>query len=173
MNLATDAVRNYRLDSKMRAFEPWQLKQLERIAQTNPDRLEELLQALWNRYPFLYEELVIASVDQGHLSEEDAASRMSVPVAMVNEKLEHFHNTGDHRIDIVGGVARLVSSHVAVWEVYRDFEESGSLDHLMETFPGIPISELKAAIRYAEAHMDEIRDSIARYEAAYTNRYVG
>lgn len=157
----------------MRALESWQLKQLERIAQTNPDRLEELLQALWNRYPFLYEELLIASVDQGHLNEADAAARLSVPVGMIQEKLEHFHNTGDHRIDIVGGVARLVSSHVAVWEVYRDFEESGNLDHLMETFPGIPISELKAAIRYAESHLDEIKDSIARYEAAYVGRYVG
>jgi uncharacterized protein (DUF433 family) len=156
----------------MREFQPWQLKELELLGQLNPGRLEELLQALWNRYPFLYEELAIRAVGDGTLSLEDAASQLHLSTEALQEKLEHFQNTGDHRIDMIGGAARLVSSQVAVWEVYRDFEKSGSLDHLMTHFPGIPISELKAALRYAEANPDEIRASIELYESAYRNRFV-
>ena len=156
----------------MREFQPWQLKELELLGQLNPGRLEELLQALWNRYPFLYEELAIRAVGDGTLSLEEASSQLHLTPDVLQEKLEHFQNTGDHRIDMIGGVARLVSSQLAVWEVYRDFEKSGNLDHLMTHFPGIPISELKAALRYAEAHLDEIRISIDQYEAAYRNRFV-
>lgn len=156
----------------MREFESWQVDQLARLGETNPQRLEELLQALWNRYPFLYEELAIAAVDRGTLSRDDATSKLGLSKDMLEQKLEHYHDTGDHRIAVKGGVARLVSSQVAVWEVYRDFERSGNLDHLMSTFPGIPISELKAALRYAESHMEEIRQLIERYEDAYRNRFV-
>jgi uncharacterized protein (DUF433 family) len=156
----------------MREFQPWQLKELELLGQLNPGRLEELLQALWNRYPFLYEELAIRAVGDGTLSLEDAAAQLHLSSEALQEKLEHFQNTGDHRIDMIGGVARLVSSQVAVWEVYRDFEKSGSLDQLMTYIPGIPISELKAALRYAEANMGEIRTSIEQYESAYRNRFV-
>jgi len=158
--------------TKMREFQPWQLKELDLLGQLNPGRLEELLQALWNRYPFLYEELAIRAVGDGTLSLDDASKQLHLSPEVLNEKLEHFQNTGDHRIDMIGGVARLVSSQVAVWEVYRDFEKSGSLDQLMTHIPGIPISELKAALRYAEAHMDEIRTSIEQYESAYRNRFV-
>ena len=142
------------------------------LGQLNPGRLEELLQALWNRYPFLYEELAIRAVGDGTLSVEDASGQLHLTKDEIEGKLEHFQNTGDHRIDMIGGVARLVSSQVAVWEVYRDFEKSGNLDHLMTHFPGIPISELKAALRYSESHMDEIRTSINRYESAYRNEFV-
>ena len=156
----------------MREFESWQVDQLARLGETNPQRLEELLQALWNRYPFLYEELAIAAVDRGSLSPEDAAQKLGISPTLLQEKLVHYHDTGDHRIAVKDGVARLVSSQVAVWEVYRDFERSGNLDHLMSTFPGIPISELKAALRYAECHMEEIHGLIERYENAYRNRFV-
>lgn len=156
----------------MRAFEAWQIEQLAKLGEVNPNRLEELLQALWNRYPFLYEELAISAVDNGAMTLDEASQQLNVSTERLEEKLEHFRNTGDHRIDMIGGVARLVSSQVAVWEVYRDFERSGNLDHLMSTFPGIPISELKAALRYAEAHPEEIRALIERYEATYRNRFV-
>ncbi len=156
----------------MREFESWQLEQLIRIGETNPGRMGELLQVLWNRYPFLFEELAIGAVDRGSLSLDEAAETLKVSPDELKVKLEHFHDTGDHRIAVKGGVARLVSSQVAVWEVYRDFERSGNLDHLMSTFPGIPISELKAALRYAEAHTEEIRELIDRYESAYRNRFV-
>ena len=156
----------------MRAFEPWQLEQLRELGKENPNRLEELLQALWNRYPFLFEELAIGAVNRSVLSLEEAAEKLSCTPDNLQQKLEHYQSTGDHRITVTGGVARLVSSQVAVWEVYRDFEKSGNLDHLMSTFPGIPISELKAALRYAEAHTEEITALIDRYESAYRNRFV-
>lgn len=156
----------------MRTYEPWQIDQLGRLGEDNPTRLEELLQALWNRYPFLYEELAIGAIGRGILSLDDAAVQLGISSDVLQEKLEHYQNTGDHRITVTGGVARLVSSQVAVWEVYRDFERSGNLDHLMSTFPGIPISELKAALRYAEAHTEEIRGLIDRYESTYRNRFV-
>ncbi|MBI1334593.1 MAG: hypothetical protein GC165_17120 [Armatimonadetes bacterium] len=156
----------------MRAFEPWQLDQLGRIGEVHPARLEELLQALWNRYPFLYEELAIGAVERGTLSLDEAAVQLGISSDLLQEKVTHYKSTGDHRITVNGGVARLASSHVAVWEVYRDFEKSGNLDHLMSTFPGIPISELKAALRYAEAHPEEIRELIDRYESTYRNRFV-
>ncbi len=155
----------------MREFQPWQLKELELLGQLNPGRLEELLQALWNRYPFLYEELAIRAVGDGTLSLDAASIQLNLSPEVLHDKLEHFQNTGDHRIDMIGGVARLVSSQVAVWEVYRDFEQSGNLDRLMTNFPQIPISELKAALRYAEAHPDEIHELIHRYESTYRNRF--
>jgi uncharacterized protein (DUF433 family) len=155
----------------MREFQPWQMQELELLGQLNPGRLEELLQALWNRYPFLYEELAIRAVADGTLTLAEAAAQLHISIEALQDKLEHFQNTGDHRIDMIGGVARLVSSQVAVWEVYRDFEQSGNLDRLMTNFPQIPISELKAALRYAEAHPEEIRVLIDRYESTYRNRF--
>jgi uncharacterized protein (DUF433 family) len=157
----------------MRPFESWQIEQLERISRNTPSRLEEFLQTVWNRYPALYEELAINALDQGSIDISGAAKRLGLTHEEIKERLDHLHATGDHRIDLVNGVPKLVSCDVAVWEVRREFRRSASLDHLGETFPGIPMSELRAALRYAEAHPAEIEAQIDEFETAYAKRYVG
>jgi uncharacterized protein (DUF433 family) len=154
----------------MRAFEVWQIEQLERIGKTTPARLEEFLQTVWNRYPALYEELAINAVDQNALTLDAAASRLGLTLEEVKARLDHLHETGDHRIHIINNVARLVSCDVAVWEVSREYANSGSLELLSKTFPGIPMSELRAALRYCDAHRGEIEAQISEFEIAYAKR---
>jgi uncharacterized protein (DUF433 family) len=157
----------------MRVFETWQMDQLNRIGAKAPARLEEFLLAIWNRYPALYEELAINAVDEGALTQEEAAERLGLTVAEVQERLTHLHHTGDHRLDIVNGVARLVSCGISVWEVVREFRANPDLEHLSASFPSIPMSELRAALRYAQAHPEEIEAQIEEFENLYAKRYVG
>jgi uncharacterized protein (DUF433 family) len=154
----------------MRAFESWQIDQLERIGKATPHRLEELLQPLWNRYPALYEELLINALDQGEIDLAGAAERLKISEAEVNERLDHLHETGDHRLYIHNGVARLVSCDVAVWEVSREYSNAQSLEVLSQSFPSIPMSELRASLRFADAHRVEIDAQIHEYEIAYAKR---
>lgn len=151
----------------------WQLDQLQRIGQRTPERLEELLTAMWNRYPNLLEELAIMAIDEGQISLEDGAKMLELSISEVEERLEHFHNTGDHRIDLVDGVAKLVNSGIAVWEVAREFRETQDVEALAALYPSLPMSEIKAAIRYAEAHPEEVNAMIEKFELVATGRYVG
>lgn len=151
----------------------WQLDQLERIGQHTPERLEELLTALWNRYPNLQEELAIMAADQGQISVQEVANLLLIGREEAESKLAHYHNTGDHRIEMVDGVAKLVSCGIAVWEVEREFRETGDVGALAAQYPGMPMSEIKAALRYAASHPEEIEEMIQKFELVSAGRYVG
>lgn len=170
--MATDDVR-VELISMSHSFETWQTDQLGKLGLNYPERVTELLQVLWNRYPALLEELAIRAIDEQKLSIEEASKYLQISVLDLREKLEFYHQTGDHRIDIENGVARLVSCNIAVWEVVREFAKAQSLEELSSRFPGIPMSDLRAALRYSERNVEEIQRQIDQFEAVYEKRYVG
>lgn len=153
-------------------FELWQTDQLGKIGAKNPERMTELMEPIWNRFPALMEELAIRAVDAGQISKQHASDMLSISISEIEEKLEHFHHSGDHRIDFENGVAKLVSCKIAVWEVAREFSKQGSIEALSTSYPGIPVSDLKAALRYAEGNEKEIAEAIARYETLYEKKYV-
>lgn len=150
----------------------WQLDQLQRIGQRTPERLEELLTALWNRYPNLLEELAIMAADEGQISIAEVSDLLLIGREEAESKLAHYHSTGDHRIEIIDGVAKLVSCQVAVWEVAREARKGASVNALSNLYPSLPMSEIKAALRYAEAHPEEINQMIEKFELIGTGRYI-
>lgn len=150
----------------------WQLDQLQRIGQRTPERLEELLSALWNRYPNLLEELAIMAADEGQVTVQEVAELLLIGREEAESKLAHYHSTGDHRIEIIDGVAKLVSCQVAVWEVARESRKGASVNGLANLYPSLPMSEIKAALRYAEAHPEEVNAMIEKFELVGTGRYI-
>ncbi len=150
----------------------WQIDQLQRIGQRTPERLEELLTALWLRYPNLQEELAIMAADEGQISIAEVAELLLIGREEAESKLAHYHSTGDHRIEIIDGVAKLVSCNIAVWEVEREFRKGSSVNVLANLYPSLPMSELKAALRYADAHPEEINAMIDKFELVGAGRYV-
>ena len=71
-------------------LEPWQLLQLQRLAKLDPQRVEMILNTLWNRYQGLYTELAVSAVDQEMLSVGDCAERLSVPAEQIEKDLVDF-----------------------------------------------------------------------------------
>ena len=150
----------------------WQIDQLRRVGQRTPERLDELLTALWNRYPNLLEELAIMAADEGQVSLQEVAELLSIGREEAESKLAHYHSTGDHRIEIIDGVAKLVSCRVAVWEVEREYRKGSSVSALAAMYPSLPMSEIKAALRYADTHPEEINSMIEKFELIGAGRYV-
>jgi uncharacterized protein (DUF433 family) len=64
----------------------------------------------------------------------------------------------------VGGVARLVSSPVAIWEVVREYRRLGAVDQVLEYMPMLSELDVRAALSYAGRNPDEIGRDIKRYE---------
>lgn len=152
-------------------IESWQLAQLQRLSTTDPERVETILNTLWNSYPGLLNDLGIAAVDQEQLSVDDCAVLLSIDSAAVEAKLVEFRQKNtkcDYDwavvVDHQSSVAKLVDSHVAVWEIVREFRKLGSVERLTEAFPSLPKSELAAALVYAEQNPSEIESQIIKYE---------
>jgi len=152
-------------------MEPWQLRQLERLAQFDPERVETVLNTVWHSYPGLLNELAILAVDQEALSVERCAELCGVDASEVEARLIAFRRR-DSRADVVveGNIARLRDGQVAVWEIVREFRKLGSVERLAETFPTLTHGQLAAAIKYAESHPEEVEDQIQRYERVLEKR---
>lgn len=151
---------------------PWQLGQLQRLSQSDPERVETILNTLWNSYPNLLAELAVAAVDQEQLSVESCAKLLLIDVAEVERRLVEFrqhHARFNYEqavvVDHGSTVAKLVDSRVAVWEIVREYRKLGSVERLTEAFPSLPKSELAAALTYAERNPSEIEDQISKYES--------
>lgn len=152
-------------------FETWQLGQLQRLSQTDPERVETILNTLWNSYPGLLSDLAIAAVDQEQLSVDACAELLDKQTSEVEEALVEFRQKSakfnyDWAVVVDNGssIAKLVDSHVAIWEIVREFRKLGSVERLTEAFPSLPKSELAAALVYAEQNPSEIEDQINKYE---------
>lgn len=152
-------------------FESWQLGQLQRLTQSDPERVETILNTVWNSYPGLLADLAIAAVDQEQLSVDACADLLKIDTAEVERSLVEFRQKNakfdyDWAVVVDNGssVAKLVDSHVAVWEIVREFRKLGSVERLTEAFPSLPKSELAAALVYAEQNPSEIEDQISKYE---------
>lgn len=128
------------------AFADWQVTELARLAETDRERAERALNALWAAMPGLFEEL---------------ASSAGVHVDLDERELSTFAlvETGG------GHVARLSESRLAVWEVVRMHRRCGSIDELCAAFPSVDRVELEAAVTYGTSHPAEVDTLIARYES--------
>ena len=156
-------------------LEQWQLPQLQRLAKLDPQRVEMLLNTLWDRYPGLYTELAISAVDQEMLSVDECADRLCLPPEQIERDLVDFRQCAgsveaavvpDHR-----NVACLAQTGVPVWELVRQYRKvECSLEKLSAAFPSLSQRELAAAIRYAEAHPEEIEAKISEYETVLAKR---
>jgi uncharacterized protein (DUF433 family) len=158
-----------------RVLEPWQLQQLQRLAAADPERVETVLNTLWNGFPELFRDLATAAVDQQELSVDRCASLLDVEPEAIEERLEAVRKRElrvDHAVvhDELGNVARLAECRVAVWEVVREFRKLGSVERLTEAFPWLSTGELAAALGYAEQNPAEIEDQISQYESVLEKR---
>jgi uncharacterized protein (DUF433 family) len=158
------------------AFEPWQLKQLVRLAQTAPNRVAEALNLVWEANPELFQNLAIAAVDQEQLSVADCAIALHTSVEDVEARLLAFRqsstgNSNGHAV-VCGDAAlmRLPESGVAVWEIVRVFRQRGSWDQLCEAFSSVSHAELSFALEFAEKHLSEIDRAIDHYETMLQRR---
>jgi uncharacterized protein (DUF433 family) len=152
-------------------LEPWQLRQLDRLQQAQPERAESILNTLWAACPNLLGELAIAAVDQESLSIDACADLLGITSDEVEMRLIAWRR---HNVTVEQAVvsdehcrngARLIEGQVAVWEVVREYRKLGSVERLKESFPALSEGELAAALIYAEAHPAEIESKICQYEA--------
>lgn len=156
-----------------KVIEPWQLAQMQRLAALDPERVETMLNTLWNSYPGLYEELAVSAVDQDALGVEACAERIHVAAAEVERQVFAFRTNAvrpDLMVVLDGTVARLSEGRVAVWEVVREYRKLGSVERLAASFPSLTQRELAAALKYAEANPEEIESQISRYEEVLGKR---
>ena len=156
-------------------LESWQLQQLQRLAALDPERVELVLNTIWNQYPGLYTELAVSAVDQEMLSVQEGAERLDVDESQVEKDLLDYRMCARsietavvH--DQLRKVACLAQGGVPVWEVIREYRKLGSVQSLTASFPSLSAGELAAAIRYCEAHHDEIESLISDYENVLARR---
>jgi uncharacterized protein (DUF433 family) len=152
------------------SVEPWQLTQLQRLAILDPERVESLLNHLYNVQPTLLLDLAISAVDQEEMSVCQCAQMTGLNEDQVESQL-YAHRNRSVRAEAVVSfdgerhIARLAKGGVAVWEVVRAFRQRGSINGLVEAFPSVSMNELLAALAYAEKNAEEIEDQISTYEA--------
>lgn len=162
-----------------RPFESWQLNQLEKLADSDPERFESILNVVWAQHPGLLKQLALAAIEDGALSINDAAKVLDIPVDMVQEQVllsrveSRRSHIGAGSAVIVyesGSEARLAGGKIAVWEVVRAYRRLGSMERLRETFPSLTPVELAAAVDYAAKNPGEIEDQIEKYESLLERR---
>jgi uncharacterized protein (DUF433 family) len=154
-------------------MEHWQLAQLERLAQLDPERVETMLNTLWRSYPGLLEELATQALDREEITLERYASTLGLSAEEAEAKLHAYRNAGFRLETAVvhsQNIARLAKGQVAVWEVVREYRKLGSVEMLKQAFPSLSESELAAALRYAERNYEEIQAQIDGYESMLARR---
>ena len=135
-------------------YAEWQVTELAKLGQTDRQRAERALNALWSAVPGLFEELARAAGIQNDA--EDTSDATGPAFALVE--------TGD------GSVARLTESRIAVWEIVRAHRRTGSIEGLSAVFPSVDRAELEAAVDYGSQNQHEIDLLIDRYESMIENR---
>lgn len=152
--------------------ELWTLRQLERLEARAPGSTVEALRELLANHPALREAVVVGAAEEDQISLAEGAERLGLPLDDLTRRVvDHRRNNGTS-VDPDGGPngPRLRGSHVAVWEIVREYRLHGSLDAIARDFPAIPHKELEAALEYAETHSEEIDSFIDRYESLFAHR---
>lgn len=156
------------MDDMGKPLSQWTLCELCRIAETDHQRVDRIVEALWAAHPRLLSELAIAAVDHGEITAEDAAHALSVSPEEVTSRVETFRKDARPKAPIVeddgAGIARLAEGHVPVWEVVREYRKTHDLESLATAFPALTNTELEAAVIYGNEHPDEIDNLITTYE---------
>lgn len=154
---------------------PWLIAQLQRLAANRPDRFQDFAAKLQSQFPEFYEELALSAISDGQLSIESCAIALGTDPDSLSDQLEIYRsglNQGDPPVLIEIGenhVARLRETGVKVWEIVYKFRSLGSIEALQEAYTALTQGELKAALRYAERHPEEIEARITEY-LKYSNR---
>lgn len=153
----------------------WQIRQLERLASSDPDRAETVLNTVWRSFPGLFAEVAISAVDQEMLSVESCAKELDITEAEVEARLLAFRHRSARFdtaivVDPQRNIAKLADGRVAVWEVIREYRRLGSVERLQHAFPSISREDLAAAFRYADANPAEIEALIGEYESVLARK---
>ncbi len=149
------------------SLEPWQLVQLERLAETSPERVERALNILWDADPDLLAEVAIEALDQDEITPDRCSQMLGIALDEVESRLTIHRKKALKRCCVVvaeGAVAKLADGGLPVWEVVRVYRKLGSIEKLQEAFAGVSTQTLDSALAYAKHHPDEIENQINRYE---------
>lgn len=133
----------------------WLPHALLRLSSLEPDRYEQFVSELKSAVPGAYSMLIGIAQEAGRL-DPDLAERMKV--ATLNLEAEELVVKDEK------GVARIVDSQIAVWEIVRAFRKLGSVSALKESYGGLSERELRTALAYYGQNPDEISAQIAKYE---------
>lgn len=155
-------------------YEHWQSSQLQRLANLDRNRVEELFNHLFYLQPTLLLDLAISAVDQEELSIPQCSALTGLSEEQVEQQLGAWRgrsHANDVEIQLDNrGVARVADGQVCVWEVVHSFRRLGSIGALSDAFPSLTVHELMAALAYAERHQSEVEALIERYEEVRTRR---
>lgn len=148
----------------------WMIAQVQRLANTRPERLTVILSQLKESLPEAYEELPLTALEHGDLTLSDCAGRLGVDQAELQIKQESYRTLlcEANEFPMIAkdsqGTARVKGTMVAVWEIVRKFRKAASVLDLKESFPSLTELELRSALAYAGRHPDEVQAHIAAYE---------
>jgi uncharacterized protein (DUF433 family) len=147
-------------------LEPWQVAGLQDLANTDPERVESALNAVWGARPDLLESVTIAAVDRDEIGARRGSQILGISVSEVRKRLAAYRRRNLRSLCIVceGSEAKLADSGIPVWEVVRVYRKLGSLARLQRAFAGTSRNTLETALAYARANPREIEGRISRYE---------
>ena len=150
----------------MIALESWQFSELQRLAQTDKIKAEEILNSIWQKFPEVFQQLAISAVDHETLSVQKCSELLGLTHGEVIDKRSAHRGDATHTLIVIDEkkVARLADCGVAVWEIVREYRNSGSVDRLENAFPSLSRADLVAAMRYAQENPAEIEAQILQYE---------
>lgn len=154
----------------MSEVKPWILPQVERMALERPGRIASALAAIFANDPDLEIELTAMAVEENMLELHEAAVHLGMSPDELEKRVTALSEHQDLSDDMarikkdVGGVARLVSSPVAIWEVVREYRRVGAVDQVLESMPMLSELDVRAALSYAGRNPDEIGREIKRYD---------
>lgn len=155
-------------------LESWQLAQLQRMANGEPERVEQVLNTLWSNYPGLFEELAIAAIDQEMLTVDEGTKLLSFNEAEIEARLlEYRQRSKNYETAVIHDELRkaaCLEQGIPVWEVVLEFRKLGSVDMLKASFPSLTEGDLTSALKYAETHSEEIEHCISDYELIRARR---
>ena len=135
-------------------YAEWQVSELAKLAETDRQRAERALNALWLAMPGLFEDLARAAGVP--YEAEDGPNAVCPTFALVEAS--------------GSSVARLTESRIAVWEIVRAYRRTGSIEQLIAAFPSVDRDELEAALDYGLQNEPEIELLINRYESMIEQR---
>lgn len=148
----------------------WIIPQLERMAKSHPEKIDDLLEAIRHSRPDIFDELHLMAIEHGQLTKEDAAERLHADSAVVQNRLEVYREamTFASESQVIEkdrhGVAKISEKHVSVWEIVREYRRTDSVEAMRGAFPGLSEGELRAALIYAGRHPDEVGSQIRAYD---------
>ena len=148
----------------------WILPQLERLARSHPERIDDLLESVRHTRPDLFDEFHLMAIEHGQLSRAEVAERLGADPSVVETRLQVYREamtfaTKSQVIEMDRhGVARIADKQITVWEIVREYRRTDKVEKMGAAFPGLSEGEIRAALIYAGRNPDEIGAQIRVYE---------